>query len=434
MEEENLHIRAHGHDFLNFNVNCVDLKLVGTVRGKDKNKLLRFSGQFTVSMDRAERGTDYKYVVLKKGIIHWEYLTEFRPRYGGIVNRFLFIPDKYLKPGAIWHQFDGVAYIHGDKRWWSRVYDYFRREATVENRTTALLTNLPKWKGFLVNEPGEDMTATEAIVELDKIVSCITNVWVKESDLPPEKKKPTDFNIETVLIGLLQPKVEENAAILAHSKRDLNARASALVSSLAIVLLLKQYNISLQREYRLLLLKCLALEVDPTAKRCTPYEVVLEQFSDGLRARAAEGIEDLCNETMADPWTADGEWLFAVPLLHFLRGDSKPFEEPHMAGSYNKPEWIGAQKLRIKEFQRSEKQNLWDVFSQFASAFEVDRLLKRTFLHAIPIWELHRIVSSKMFHISDICVALVTFSSRDRIPISKVRIVSLRFVENFRIG
>ena len=29
MEEENLHIRAHGHDFLNFNVNCVDLKLVG---------------------------------------------------------------------------------------------------------------------------------------------------------------------------------------------------------------------------------------------------------------------------------------------------------------------------------------------------------------------------------------------------------------------
>ena len=85
------------------------------------------------------------------------------------------------------------------------------------------------------------------------------------------------------MVGLLQPKVEENAAILAQSKMDLNARASALVSSLAIVLLLKQYNISLQREYRLLLLRCLALEVDPTAKRCTPYEVVLEQFSDGLR-------------------------------------------------------------------------------------------------------------------------------------------------------
>ena len=73
-------------------------------------------------------------------------------------------------------------------------------------------------------------------------------------------------------------------------------------------------------------------------------------------SRAAEGIEELCNEVMANPWKADGEWIFAIPLLHFLRGDSRPFEEPDIAGSYNKPEWIGAQKLRIKEFQRSEGQ------------------------------------------------------------------------------
>lgn len=59
---------------------------------------------------------------------------------------------------------------------------------------------------------------------------------------------------------------------------------------------------------------------------------------------------------MANPWKADGEWLFAIPLLHFLRRDSKPFEEPDIAGSYNKLEWIGAQKLRIREFQRSERQ------------------------------------------------------------------------------
>jgi len=356
MEEEHLHIRAQGQDLGDFEVNCVDLKLVGRGRGKEKNKLLRFSGQCILSMDRAQRGTKYKYVVLKKGNVHWEYLTEFQPRYGGIVDRFLSIPDKHLNPGAKWHQFDGVAYIQGDKSLLGKFYDYFRREETVENRTTALLTYLPKWKGFLVNEPGEDITATTAIVELDKVVSCLTNVWVKESDLRPENRKPADFNIQTVLADLLQPKVKENAVVLTQSKRDLNAGASALVSSLAIVLLLKKYSISLPREHRLSLLRCLALKVDPTAKKCTPYEVVLEQFSDGLRAFAAEGIEDLCNETMAGHWKGDGEWLFAVPLLHFLREDSKPFEEPHMTGSYNKLAWIGAQKLRIKEFQKSDKQ------------------------------------------------------------------------------
>lgn len=81
----------------------------------------------------------------------------------------------------------------------------------------------------------------------------------------------------------MQKKVKQNSTLLAQSKADLNVRASALVSSLAIVLLLKQYDISLSQEDNLLLLRCLALECDPFAKRCTPYEVVLEEFSGGLR-------------------------------------------------------------------------------------------------------------------------------------------------------
>ena len=57
---------------------------------------------------------------------------------------------------------------------------------------------------------------------------------------------------------------------------------------------------------------------------------------------------------MANPRRADGEWLFAIPLLHVLRGDSRPFEEPNFEGSENQLEWIGAQNLRITEFQRTE--------------------------------------------------------------------------------
>lgn len=61
-----------------------------------------FRGQFTISLDRARRGTFYKYVVVKKGEPHYEYLPEFPPMlsYSGIVNRSLKIPEKYLKPGG----------------------------------------------------------------------------------------------------------------------------------------------------------------------------------------------------------------------------------------------------------------------------------------------------------------------------------------------
>ena len=62
-----------------------------------------------------------------------------------------------------------------------------------------------------------------------------------------------------------------------------------------------------------------------------------------------------------------------------------------------------------------------DALPLLVSAFEVDRLFKRTFVNAIPAWELHKFVASKMFHVYDICLALVTFCSREAVPTAKVR-------------
>lgn len=63
---------------------------------------MHFSGQCTLTLDRARRGTSYKYVILKKGEVHWEELVEFQSwsYYGVITNRFLYIPDKHLKSGG----------------------------------------------------------------------------------------------------------------------------------------------------------------------------------------------------------------------------------------------------------------------------------------------------------------------------------------------
>ena len=60
------------------------------------------------------------------------------------------------------------------------------------------------------------------------------------------------------------------------------------------------------------------------------------------------------------------------------------------------------------------------MWPRLASSFEVDRLLKRTFLHAIPVWKLHGIVSTGMFHISDLCVALAEFFPRGVVNKEKV--------------
>ncbi|KAL9988396.1 hypothetical protein ACROYT_G002834 [Oculina patagonica] len=356
MTEESFNVRAAGVDLGDFYLNCVDMREIETDKSKDKDKLLLYRGQFTISLDRARKGTFYKYVVVKKGAVYWEELPEFPPHhYSTIVDRALKIPDDHIEPGSTWNQFDGVAYVYGDKGMLSRVMDIFSRDKTVEYRTKALLCFLPKWRGFVVNEAAEKMDAKKALMKLQKVVKCLTNVWIQESSYRRERK-PANFEVRKALVDFLKPKMAENITTLAKYKVGSSAHVSAVVSSLAIIVLVKIYHLQLIREEAKSLLSCLSLEADPTEKKCTAYEAVLAEFSTEFRESAASGIESLCNQLMKDAWAPNPEWLLAVPLLHFLRGDSKPFEEPDIGGSPKTLVWWGAQKLNITEFQRSDKQ------------------------------------------------------------------------------
>lgn len=70
--------------------------------------------------------------------------------------------------------------------------------------------------------------------------------------------------------------------------------------------------------------------------------------------------------------------------------------------------------------------NFSEVLLGLTSSFEVDPLLKRSFLHVIPVGKLEKVVESKMFFISDVCVALITSCSRVSKSAEKVRTISNR--------
>lgn len=76
--------------------------------------------------------------------------------------------------------------------------DYFSQDKTVEYRTKALLCFLPKWKGFLVNEVVEKMDATEALMKLQNVVTCLTNVWIEESGYI-WTRHPPNFDVQKVI-------------------------------------------------------------------------------------------------------------------------------------------------------------------------------------------------------------------------------------------
>ena len=77
--------------------------------------------------------------------------------------------------------------------------------------------------------------------------------------------------------------MEKNIAILADCKVGSSVHVSAVVSSLAIIVLVKKHSIALKIEEGKLLPSCLSLEADPTGKRCSAYEAVLAEFSSEFR-------------------------------------------------------------------------------------------------------------------------------------------------------
>ncbi|KAJ7339367.1 hypothetical protein OS493_005761 [Desmophyllum pertusum] len=285
MTDESLFIRAYGAELGDFEHNCVDMNAVEVVKSKDKDRLVLFRGQFTISLDRARKGTFYKYVVVKKGKVHWEDLLEFPPgQYYGIVNRYLKIPDKHIEPGATLNQFDGVAYVYGEQSMLEKFKSYLSKDKTLEN---------------------------QAVMKLENVVNCLSNVQIEESGYH-RQRQPINFDVRKALSDLLKPKMEENIAILTECQVGSSDHVSAVVSSLAIILLVKKHKIELKREEVKSLLCCLSLEADRNEKRCSTYEALLAEFSTGLRGIAVDAIESLCNQLMKHAWTSNpnGFWQY----------------------------------------------------------------------------------------------------------------------------
>lgn len=85
------------------------------------------------------------------------------------------------------------------------------------------------------------------------------------------------------------------------------------------------------------------------------FNLYLTHFLSSLLcfiSSAAGAIESLCNQLMKDDCTFNLEWILAVPILHFLRGESKPFEEPDIQGWPKTPDWWGAHELEIGKFRK----------------------------------------------------------------------------------
>ena len=103
-----------------------------------------------------------------------------------------------------------------------------------------------------------------------------------------------------------------------------------------------------------MLLSMLALKPVIEDKKCFDYDYVLALIDPKGRKRVAEAISNFCRHLAHYKTLQKPEWLYAVPLLHFLRNDSSPFQMPEL--NPEKMQWgdenLGLDIVRSKAYDQ----------------------------------------------------------------------------------
>ena len=76
------------------------------------------------------------------------------------------------------------------------------------------------------------------------------------------------------------------------------------------------------------MMSMLTLQPDSENRKCIDYDYVSSLIPQKMKV--ADAISRFCTQLLHKRSLRNPEWLYAIPLIHFLRGDSKPFQEPEL--------------------------------------------------------------------------------------------------------
>ena len=79
------------------------------------------------------------------------------------------------------------------------------------------------------------------------------------------------------------------------------------------------------------MMSMLTLQPDSEKEKCIDYEYMSSLIlSPEMKKKVADAISHFCRELLHSKILQYPQWLYAIPLTHFLRGDCKPFQEPEL--------------------------------------------------------------------------------------------------------
>ncbi|XP_078574614.1 E3 ubiquitin-protein ligase rnf213-alpha-like [Branchiostoma floridae x Branchiostoma japonicum] len=123
-----------------------------------------------------------------------------------------------------------------------------------------------------------------------------------------------------------------------------------LVSALAITYLTWKFDIKLPEEENEILLEALSVEVDTEKMTCVGMKEAFTHFEPGHFRELPQAVYSLIEGSLQEEYPTP-KWLLALPIYHFLRNDSQPFEPPREEARVGDTKWFGLEGVDIDKLR-----------------------------------------------------------------------------------
>uniref|UniRef100_A0A8C8GD14 RING-type E3 ubiquitin transferase n=1 Tax=Oncorhynchus tshawytscha TaxID=74940 RepID=A0A8C8GD14_ONCTS len=283
-------------------------------------------GQMVTPKKNVGVSIPYKYVVCKRKDNSYEYKYEhiYLKDAKQHVNRCLFVKEDLLTHDGEWHQYDDIIRIEPDQSWISRFKNKFAwwdvyKEKVVTGRQLAgkvMLGNM-----FNLLQTWSEVNIRNFFTQLQQFFTNYKSPFLhvdgpKKWDLPYGEEQ-----VKTLLKEFMQQALDGGNQKENEKREDFFSDPLKL----GVIILVVHINYSLDVSghiSKLCELLCLPKK---------PREVFLAYWTDFKQGLPVE------------------KWILVIPLLHLLRGDSKPFEAAPLTMNPKSDIWAGLKGIKTPE-------------------------------------------------------------------------------------
>ncbi|XP_041633633.1 E3 ubiquitin-protein ligase rnf213-alpha isoform X2 [Cheilinus undulatus] len=366
----------------------------------------------TTKKDVVSESIPYKYVVYrtKKEKYEYEFIYKLDSSQQ-TVNRCLFVKPQMLTEEGDWHQYDDIICVEPSKNMLKRIKDTIwpqQKKDLIQGKDIA---------GTIMIENIFDLLRTWSVANLKSFVIQLSQFFQVYSDpfVFEEKEKrwyALDYGKDNVK-NILKDFMLRN--MIPQVSKDGDKKALYIQDPLraAVVMLCvcKKYVIVLNdaEQNRLCTALCL-----PNMNKADFLQYWAEFSQDvPILKSVAEYLVSLINSVKGRGMP---RWIIVLPLLHLLRGTTKPFEALSPGNYKNALSWAGLQGLEMGTspyMNSQDRKAIINALKNHSHLMEVDALLVRACLYLMPFDDLKECLTHINAELLDVLYVVFNKSPQD---------------------